>query len=277
MTSWIRVAPKKKQEEVRSLFFKLEEGEFCSQFIQYLYSKLYADSLGRPLITYDRSNPISANFPLIQGTFQTTGTFSDAMMPNVTMIAQRDMGKIFPYVNGLTRDELRSKASEFLQWNSATLSSINSLKTQSKVPEICDVGVHIRSPESRERVPVSAYIGAITEVYNRLKKATIDVFVASENQLVLQDFLSKVPSTWRIHVIQSSNPNVSGFSHVSFDRQPQRIRQATYNEFLASLACLQTCENLITTLSSDVGRFLFLTNEIMTHFRSMDVPVFTPF
>ena len=110
-----------------------------------------------------------------------------------------------------------------------------------------------------------------------MKKKNIDVFVASENQLVLQDFLSKVPSTWKIHVIQSSNPNVSGFSHVSFQIQPQRIRQATYNEFLASLACLQTSGNLITTLSSDVGRFLFLTNEVMTHFRSMDVPVFTPF
>lgn len=277
MTSWIRVAPKKKQEEVRSLFFKLEEGEFCSQFIQYLYSKLYADSLGRPLITYDRSNPISANFPLIQGTFQTSGTFSDGMVPNVTMIGQRDMGKIFPYVNGLSRDELRLKAAELLQWNSATLLAINAVKAQNKVPDTCDVGVHIRAPESRERVPVSAYIAAITEVYSRLKKDTINVFVASENQLVLQDFLSKVPSKWRIHVIQSSNPSVSGFSHVSFQGQPQRIRQAIYNEFLASLACLQMSENLITTLSSDVGRFLFLTNEVMTHFRSMDVPIFTPF
>jgi hypothetical protein len=277
MTSWIRVAPKKKQEEVRSLFFKLEEGEFCSQFNQYFYSKLYADSLGRPLITYDRSNPISANFPLIQGTFQTTGTFSDAMVPNVTMIAQRDMAKIFPYINELSKDELRLKAVEFLQWNSETLASVKALKTQNHVPETCDVGVHIRAPESRDRLPVSAYIAAITEVYNRLKKNTINVFVASENQLVLQDFLSKVPSTWKIHMIQSSNPNVSGFSQLSFDRQPQRIRLVTYNEFLANLACLQTCENLITTLSSDVGRFLYLTNEVMTHFRSMDMPVFTPF
>ena len=258
-------------------FFKLEEGEFCSQFIQYLYSKLYADSLGRPLITYDRSNPISANFPLIQGTFQARGTFSDAMVPNVTIIGQRDMGKIYPYINAITTDDLRSKASEFLQWNSATLASINTLKAQNKVPETCDVGVHIRAPEPRERVPISAYIGAITEVYTRLKKDTIDIFVASESQLVLQDFLSKVPSSWKIHVIQSSNPTVSGFSHLSFDRQPQRIRQATYNEYVASLACLQTCGNLITTLSSDVGRFLFLTNEAMTHFRSMDVPTFTPF
>ena len=199
------------------------------------------------------------------------------MVPNVTIIGQRDMGKIYPYINAITTDDLRSKASEFLQWNSATLASINTLKAQNKVPETCDVGVHIRAPEPRERVPISAYIGAITEVYTRLKKDTIDIFVASESQLVLQDFLSKVPSSWKIHVIQSSNPTVSGFSHLSFDRQPQRIRQATYNEYVASLACLQTCGNLITTLSSDVGRFLFLTNEAMTHFRSMDVPTFTPF
>lgn len=277
MTSWIRVAPKKKKEEVRSLFFKLEEGEFCGQFNQYLYSKLYADSLNRPLIAYDRSNPVSANFPLIQGTFETDGTtFSDAMVPNVTIITQRDMNKIYPYVTGLSTDELREKASEILQWNSTTLATVISIKKQNMIPE-CDVGVHLRSPESRDRMPVMAYIGAITEVFNRLKKDSIDIFVASENDTLLQDFLTKVPPTWRIHTVQKSSPVASGFSLASFDRQPARMRVAMYNEFLANLVCLQSVGNLITSLSSDVGRFLFLTNQTMTHFRSMDTPTFTPF
>ena len=278
MTSWIRVAPKKTKESLRSLFFKLEEGEFCSQFNQYLYSNMYAESLGRPLITYDKSNPISANFPLIQGTFQTSGvTFSDGMVPNVTMILQRDMNKIFPYINALSTDLLRTKASEILQWNSTTLATVESLKRQNNIPEMCDIGIHIRSPESRNNLPMAAYIGAITEVYNRLKKSTIDIFVVSESQTLLQDFLSKVPSNWKIHMIQKSSMNVSGFSNITFDRQPQRIRLATYNEFLANLACLQAVSNLITSLSSDVGRFLFLTNQVMTHFRSMDIHTFTPF
>jgi len=286
MTSWIRASPfqkKKVDEGVRPFFFKLDSREMCSQFNQYFYAKTYADSLKRPLIVYDKSNPVSVNFSLIHDTFSDVSgtTFTDGMVTNATLLPLNDMARIYPFIkelsSGPSQDELREKAATTLQWNRESLAAISALKEQNGIPTIVDIGIHIWSDDRRQRIDTSAYINSVKEITKILKKNDVTIFVASENSILLQDFMANCPKEWKVLTIRPATALITGFKSSSFERANQRLRTVAYNEFITNLACLQSANNLLTSLSSDVGRFLFMTNQRMNYFKSMDSSQFTPF
>lgn len=277
MTSWIRVPFKKKVEEpnVRPYFFRTESAEFCSQFNQYFYAQAFAASQGRPLIVYDQANPISVNFAMIKETFEDASgtTFTDTMIPNATTLVQGDRARVAPYINGLTREALRSRAATALEFKTEVLYEIGQVRLQNNVPEDIDVGLHIKPLNLRNGESIQAYVEAVREVERRLKKDTLSIFIVAEDE-VLQRFLAAAPQHWSISAIHPSTPAINGFSYRTFERQPARQKTVAYMEFLASLQTLQTAANVITSLSTDVGKFIFLTNQTMQYFRSMDVAAF---
>jgi hypothetical protein len=282
MTSWLRVAPRKKVDDaVRSFLFKTGPAEFCDDFNQYFYTTLYAKSVGRPLAVYDQVNPVAPSWAIIKETFcDVVGTsFTDAMTPNATTLNQHDGNRVIPYVNTITRDDIQMLATSILEWSVPMLKEISTLRTQNNIPDIIDVGVHlVRPANARARdntATISAYIDAVREVDTRLgNPAVLRVFVAAEQSALLQEFIQQLKPSWKIYTIYQSNMNVNGFSVVSFDRQRVSVRTQAYHEFIASLSCLQTCESLITSLSSETGKFLYLTNTTMTFFRSMEATTF---
>jgi hypothetical protein len=282
MTSWIRVAPKKKTEDVavRPFLYKTASAEFADEFNQYFYATLYSQSVKRPLYVYDMANPIGPTYALLKETFVgVPGTsFTDSMMPNMTTLNPHDGTRAIPYVNSLPREEVQTLAAGILEWSPSMIKEISVIRTRVRLPDIFDVGVHIVSKSLRPSdvsSVVSAYIDAVSQVNTRLgNPRTLHVFVAAEQSVLLQEFLTKVPPSWKIFTIPQTNINANGFSVQTFDRQQTRVRLETYNEYVAMLSCLQTSENLITSLSSDVGKFLFMTNSTMTYFRSMEATTF---
>lgn len=281
MTSWIRVAPKKKDDAVRPFLFKTESAEFADEFNQYFYATLYSQSVKRPLFVYDMANPIGPSYSMLKETFiEFPGTsFTDSMMPNVTTLNQHDGTRAIPYVNSLARDELQTLATGILEWSPSMLKEISLIRTGVGLPDIFDVGVHMVSRagmrQSGVSSVVSAYIDAVRQVAARLENPRVlHVFVAAEQSILLQEFLTKVPSNWKIFTIPQTNMNANGFSVQTFERQQARVRLEAYKEYVAMLSCLQTSENLITSLSSEVGKFLFMTNATMTYFRSMEATAF---
>jgi hypothetical protein len=280
MTSWIRVAPKKKVDEaVRPFLFKTGAAEFCDEFNQYLYTTLYTQSVRRPLTIYDQVNPVSPNFAIIKETFcEVPGTsFVDSMIPNVTTLNAHDGNRVIPYVNSIPREDLQTSAASILEWSPSMLKEISAIRTQNNLPDLFDVGVHMVQPlnsRSRDNVAVvSAYIDAVREVDTRLgNPSVLRVFVGAEQSILLQEFMQQAKPSWKIYTI--TQLNVNGFSVVTFDRQQPRVRLQAYKEFIATLSCLQTSENLITSLSNETGKFLFMTNTTMTYFRSMEATAF---
>jgi hypothetical protein len=281
MTSWIRVAPKKMTDDaVRPFLYKTGSAELADEFNQYFYATLYSQSVKRPLYVYDMANPIGPSYALIKETFVGVPetSFTDSMMPNATTLNPHDGTRAIPYVNSLPRDELQTLAAGVLEWSPSMLKEISLIRTRANLPDVIDVGVHMVSkgvrPSDVSSV-VAAYLDAVRQVDTRLgNPASLNVFVAAEQSVLLQDFVTKAPRSWRIYTIPQTNMNVNGFSVVTFDRQQLRVRLEAYNEYVAILSCLQTSENLITSLSSDVGKFLFMTNTTMTYFRSMEATAF---
>lgn len=281
MTSWIRVPPKKKTEDtVRPFLFKTSSVEFADEFNQYFYTSLYSQSVKRPLTVYDMANPLGTSYALIKETFvEVPGTsFTDSMMPNVTTLNAHDGTRVIPYVNSLSQEDLQSSAASILEWSPSMINNISLIRTRANIPDVIDVGVHMSSRGALRASDVSsvvaAYIDAIRQVDTRLKKPTLNVFVAAEQSLLLQEFLVKAAPNWKVFFIPQTNMNVNGFSVQTFERQQGRLRLESYKEFVAMLSCLQTSENLITSLSSEVGKFLFMTNTTMTYFRSMEATTF---
>jgi hypothetical protein len=226
------------------------------------------------------ANPIGPSYALIKETFVGVPetSFTDSMMPNATTLNPHDGTRAIPYVNSLPRDELQTLAAGVLEWSPSMLKEISLIRTRANLPDVIDVGVHMVSkgvrPSDVSSV-VAAYLDAVRQVDTRLgNPASLNVFVAAEQSVLLQDFVTKAPRSWRIYTIPQTNMNVNGFSVVTFDRQQLRVRLEAYNEYVAILSCLQTSENLITSLSSDVGKFLFMTNTTMTYFRSMEATAF---
>ena len=282
MTSWIRVAPKKKTDDaVRPFLYKTGAAEFADEFNQYFYATLYSQSVKRPLSLYDMANAIGPAYTLIKETFVSIPetSFTDSMMPNVTTLNPHDGTRAIPYVNSLPREEIQTLAAGILEWSPSMVKEISVIRTRANLPDVFDIGVHMVSRSGMRPSDVSsvvaAYLDAVRQVDTRLgNPQTLNVFVASEQSVLLQEFLSKASPSWKIFMISQTNMNVNGFSVVTFERQQLRVRLEAYKEYVAMLSCLQTSENLITSLSSDVGKFLFMTNTTMSYFRSMEATAF---
>lgn len=274
-------AAKKAVDTVRPFLFKTGAGEFCEQFNQYFYTNIYARSVGRPLVVYDQTNPVSPSFSILKSTFQEVSntTFVDSMVANATTLIQHDPSRVIPYVNSLTRDEIQLQATSILEWSPSMISEISKMRTQYNIPDIINVGVHISSNTvQRQFDPVSTvapYLQAVNEINNNLKNPEVlSVFVVAERSELLEEFMRGARPNWKIYTIPQVSMTVNGFSVASFERQNVRLRTQAYNEFVTMLSCLQTSENLITSLSNEVGKFLFMTNTTMTYFRSMEAATF---
>jgi hypothetical protein len=274
MTSWIRVNPVPLDNSVRPFLFKLSSNEFCEQFNQYFYATLYTQSVKRPLAVYDLNNPIGPAYALIKQTFQDVSgtTFTDSMLPNATTLNQHDLSRVIPYVNSVSRADLQLSAADVLEWSAPMLKSISVIRTQYNVPNTINVGVQILADVGRNPnnpLKINGYIQAVTEVSTTLgNPAQLTVFVmADQNDLL--EFTRQANRNWKIITFPSVTSNGMSVTATSVN---QRIQG--YSEFIAALSCLQTSENLITSLSSNVGKFLYTTNTVMNSFRSMDVPTF---
>lgn len=282
MTSWIRTGLKKKVDDsVRPFMFQVGAGEFCEQFNQYFYTNMYAKSTGRPLLVYDQVSPVGASFALIKETFQQVPdtTFIDSMVVNVTKLNQHDSTRVIPYINGLKREDIQVDAASILEWSPSMFSQLSKLRTQYNIPDVINVGVHIHVDSTVRRADpltvVAGYIQAVRELNTRLDNPKVlSIFVVAEQAELLQEFMKGAQSNWKIYTIQPVNMTINGFNVATFERQQQRTKLQAYNEFICVLSCLQTSENLITSLSSEVGKFLFMTNTTMVSFRSMDTPTF---
>jgi hypothetical protein len=279
MTSWIRVPFKRSEEEKsRPYFVSLGQDEFCTHFNTLFYSQLYAKSMSKELIIYDKSTAISPSYALLEETFAPISgvSYSSEMRPMVTVLRPKDGAKFFPLLSSLSIQELRTQANMALVWNSEMLKKIREVFAISSFPENFDVGIHIRVQKKFDtiRAPTPQnYVDAVKAV---ITKENPTVFVMVDEPMQLEEFKRIVPVTWVVHNVYSQNSLVRGSAIATFGRQSVATKISAYIDFLTELYCMQHSSKLICNLSNDIGRFLFLTGGA-DNFRSMDTPEWRPF
>ena len=279
MTSWIQVPRRLRSEDgprVRNYFLRLEDGEFANYFVSLFNAYMFGAMNTRALYVYDKSNPVSASYALLNDTFETAEgiTYVSEMMSGVTVLTGSSDPRYAGFLRQMDKNSLRSNANTILRWNSATVDSIMNIITSQNLPSSFDVGVHIRSRNRMDviRPPtVAAYVSAVEDALRTQKVKEPSIFLLLSEPNDFSEFKNLAPKTWKLFQVLPSTTTIRGGNIGSFNRQSAAVKLNAYREHLAELFCMQQSTNIISTLANDVGRFLFLTSKTPDTFKSLDV------
>lgn len=266
MTSWIKQAPAKKKEEdaIRPFLFETTDSGFCGQFNAYLHSVLFSISEDVPLVVNDSVNSVGIRYPLIQNTFVKipSVSFTDANILTAINLKKRQL-PVMTFVQNMSNTRLRTMGQEVFKWNPAILQ--DTLDASG-----FDVGVHIRTYQGTDRknATIEQYVNAIQSYQKSSKKAKLQIFVMADSFQRLEEFRRKKDASWTIKTI--GNPAPGGHSQRDFNAMPSRARMAAYLEFVGELQLMQKMPQIFCSLSSNVGKFLFVSTE--TNIIAVDVP-----
>jgi hypothetical protein len=288
MTSWIRVPPRRKEEEVEKTYFHLLSNEEpMGQLMELLNSYMYAQNQGAPLRALDNTNASST----MTGLFVTT--LKDCS--GLTFVESRGAGSqslnnrinlLTPFLASQPVDAFRAAAEKLFQLNSRTVEQIsevqNSLRFQSAtrngpvqihkgVTPRFDVGLYIQET-IKGRTPVLPYVAALREIQRKSKAAALSVFVVSDDESVLLELKRSGDASWTFYMYPPRPVATGGTT-----RALQRAKEAAFVQMLAEFAVLQMIPSLVTSLRAPAGKFLYLTCVNPAGVKGIDEDVFSPF
>ena len=283
MTSWIHTPRIKKTEEgpkVRDYFLTVEGGDFASYYVSLFNAHVFSNVNGRALHIYDKSNPISVSYSILKEAFEPVPNVSyvSEMMTGVTVLAGRSDPRYATVLPRLSKESLRLAATTVLTWSPALLEKVQATLADRRLPDEFDVGVHIRQRNRFDtlRAPgAAAYVGAVEDYARRLKRNNLSVFVLSTDPADFAEFQRLAPTSWTLFQVQPNVSTIRGSNLTSFNRQNSAIKLNAYVEHVSELYCMQRAAHVISTLSTDVGRFLYLTATEPVAFRSLDVQTYS--
>jgi hypothetical protein len=270
MTSWVRAQPPplKRVEQKMGYFFETTDSSFCSNFLQYLYAYMYSRTEGRTLHVYDMMNSVGVTHPLIKNSFVDTSgvSFTDSMLPSVSSMS-RILPRILANANALPVETLRTAAQQIFQWNASVHAPLEEIIKASRLPASFDLGVYIRADRVGVRaLPVDEYVRAAKKVLT--DRASPNIFIMSDSSTAIEQFKKKADASWKVFSLEQIPPRTDG-------RNPVRARLAAYHQSMTELLVMQSIPDIICTLSSDIGKFIYLTVEHANRVVSLDEPKFS--
>lgn len=280
MTSWVRARPLPRSETptVRPLLFETNEQGLCANFNQFLYAYAYAalQEGGKPLTVYDMQNCISPAFALIKDTFVDTSgaTFVDSMVPSAVSL-KRNLSRVMETVKGLPLETLRATAQDIFKWNSKLTPIVKEIFDKAGLPGSFDLGIHIRAGDkitTREMasIPIERYIAATKKYQTDSDLEELHIFMMTDTIPLRAAFMKKADPSWKIYYLPTPLPQPDGHSEAGFNGSPRRVKTIAYNYFMAELMIMQSIPDILCTLSSNVGRFLYYTVEHNDGIMSLD-------
>jgi hypothetical protein len=272
MTSWVRAQPPalKRVEQKMGYFFETTDSSFCSNFLQYLYAYMYSRTEGRTLHVYDMMNSVGVTHPLIKNSFVDMSgvSFTDSMLPSVSSMS-RILPRILANANTLPVETLRTAAQQIFRWNPSVHSPLEEIIKASRLPASFELGIYI--PPDRVGVralPIDEYVRAAKKVLTATTTTSPNIFIMSDSSSAIEQFKKKADASWRVFSLEQLPLRTDG-------RNPVRARLAAYQQSMTDLLVMQSIPDIICTLSSDVGKFLYLTVEHANRVVSLDEPNFT--
>lgn len=266
------------------MVFQTGRGGFCTQFNQYFYHTYYARRIGKEVQVLETPNCISDTHPLLSSTFaDVSGVRFVTARPDE--VSSRQAAKVFDTVTRTAPATLKAAAREILRWQPGLEAQLQGILATTGLPATFDLAVHIRTGDKITRgemkaVPLDRYIRAIEEAAAAAADPRVRapkpfrVFVMTDNTAVLDQLKKRVKGPYEFYSLSSKHA-AGGHRQEEFNA---RTVDEKFNEmmvFLMELYIAQRCPAIIGTLTSNVGRFLWLTATART-FRSLDRTDFVP-
>jgi hypothetical protein len=246
----------------------MDEGGLSSQFVNFLYAYILSKSEKVPLYVNDVPNAISSSYPILKNTFvnEPNVKYVDTQVLS-SVSTKRRQPQIFTLINALQPDALRAFASDLFEWDNSHLDKIQPILSAAPFPSEFDVGVHIHTTRAKP-VPIDQYIQAIKKHQQASKRNGLDVFVMSDSQQRLDELQKKCDPTWKIYSLNSPQ---------DFNATSARSRMNAYLHFMAELFLMRNIPHIVCALSSNEGRYIYLTMKNGSTIASVDQPKFSAF
>jgi len=280
MTSWVRARPLPRSETPleRPILFETNDLGLCANFNQFLYAYAYTSLQDgeKPLNVYDMQNCISPALPLIKSTFADISgvVYVDSMLPSAISL-KRSLPKVMETVRGLPLETLRATAQKIFQWNPQLTPIVKDIFDKAKLPAAFDLGIHIRAGDkitTREMATISIdkYVAATKKYQADAGLDELHIFIMTDTIPLRAAFIKKADPSWSIYYLPTPLPQPEGHSQAAFNNSPRRVKITAYNYFMAELIIMQSIPDILCTLSSNVGRFLYYTVEHQDGIMSLD-------
>ena len=269
MSSWVIQAPRKRLETDAIVFVETEAG-FCSQFNSYLYHVIVAKKEKQKLYLFGQDSTLGYSF--LQRSFLLPSTVEPiSILPeNVKSRAKQ----ILAALSNMTPEQIRAEAVQLFRLSHELSQKIATERAKYGFPAF-DVGVHIRSGDKitageMAAIPIQKYAAEIK------KYAPKSVFVMTDNPGMLQALKGLLGSSIELFSLDYKSP--CGGAHIQgeFNLAPRAVKEEAYIQFMTELNIMQDIPQIICTLSSNIGRFLYTTCKDVSQFKSLDVPFYAP-
>ena len=125
-------------------------------------------------------------------------------------------------------------------------------------------------------IPMTQYIAEITNYKAKINKHVLNVFVMTDNISLLNLLKTSIGPSINIYSIEFKSPCTNGHLQGEFNLHSRDVKEAAYIQILAELTIMQRIPAILCTLSSNIGRFLYITCLSTTNFKSLDIPRYAP-
>lgn len=283
MTSWVRSKTipgltKSKRDEL-DVRWKTSDRGFCAQFNNYFYHVNYAKRIGKGIEVQEFPNCLSDSYALISSTFATdiSGVkFVDSVEGRIPAMLHV---KVFDQNTRTPPATLQANAKEILRWNPALEAQIQGIVASTGLPAGFDLGIHIRSGDKvatkeMKAISIDRYVREIESYLASSGLKSLRIFVMSDNSEMLEQLKKRAKGPFNFYTIESKHA-VGGHTQSEFNARPFDEKFNEFMVFLTELYIMQRIPGLIVTLSSNVGKFLYLTAKYRS-LKSLDLANFLP-
>jgi hypothetical protein len=282
MTSWIRTGPaKKKDPVVQEFYWTPTPTSITESFNSLLYAVCYSFIRSKKLNVNPVNTLIGTNFDGIRSALVDIPKVSYVTDVKANYKQIKQDAEYYQALSLLSEESIRAVAAELFTWNVDMQKRCENARKEWGMPDAFDLGVHIRTPRRVGRgaptLSVASYINAVRAHQVATKKKKLDIFIMTDNSQLLDEFQRAADSSWTIYNLPSSARNLEGFSPEGYSGLSRSQRIAAFYEFVTELMIMQSVETVITTLSSNTGRFLYITSDPTHKYVSLDEKEYKPY
>ena len=196
--------------------------------------------------------------------------------PNVepiVMAATSHAKQILATLSNMTNEQIRAEAAELFRLSPVLAQEIAA--ERAKYAFSFDVGVHIRSGDKittgeMKAIPIEAYAAEIR------KSSPKRVFVMTDNPGLRETLKGLLEPSVEVFSLEYKSPCATAHDQVTFNLAPKAAKQEAFIQFMTELNIMQEIPRIVCTLSSNVGRYLYVTAKDVGGLKSLDVPAYAP-
>ena len=274
MTSWLRVPPGRASRPELDIAFQTDRAGICKQFLDYFYYTYYARKIGKVAKIVDGPNTIGDAHPLLRSTFVETPAAE--FVESIAVDANRASTKVYDSITRTPRETLRIAAQEILRLNPNLEAQIAAILVSGKVPATFDLGVHIRTGNTKGRFDPTRWVRAIQEFHVTSRLKSVRVFVMTDDAAVMPALRAALKGPFEVFSVESDLP-VGGYKEAAFQALSTEEKFNAYMVLMTELAIMRRIPAVICGLSSHVAKYIWLTAaQPHRYFRSLDDMEWTP-